>query len=315
MSSVSHWSTTDVAKRESFAYWRDAVCQAILQVDVEVEERQGFDASISSSSAGCARLAGFGSNPHKIVRNSQHIARANEGGYLVSWQQAGQSRIYQSDAPLVIEAGEIGIIDAERAFHITFPTSVKRTLALVPRQMLEERAPWLRRSGPIKIGRQSEYTRLACDHVALLADGSGRGASQSDLLVSNLCNLLAIATYTETTPEGAVELPTETMLNFCRKHLFAATLSPNMVARSLRVSLRTVHSRFQKLGTTFGAWVLNERLEECRRALENTMYDRRSISEIAFDCGFKEMSHFSKSFKQKFGASPREYRGTLALPH
>jgi AraC-like DNA-binding protein len=32
------------------------------------------------------------------------------------------------------------------------------------------------------------------------------------------------------------------------------------------------------------------------------------ISDIAFAWGFNDLAHFSRIFKQKFGASPREWR-------
>jgi AraC family transcriptional activator of pobA len=47
-------------------------------------------------------------------------------------------------------------------------------------------------------------------------------------------------------------------------------------------------------------------MRECEREL---MYTDRSISEIAFDCGFKDPAHFSRFFAQRAGHSPRNYRG------
>ena len=32
------------------------------------------------------------------------------------------------------------------------------------------------------------------------------------------------------------------------------------------------------------------------------------MTEIAFECGFEEPSHFSRTFKTKFGRSPTDYR-------
>jgi AraC-like DNA-binding protein len=36
----------------------------------------------------------------------------------------------------------------------------------------------------------------------------------------------------------------------------------------------------------------------------------RAISDIAFACGFNELSHFSRAFKARFGQSPRHYRAS-----
>jgi AraC-like DNA-binding protein len=33
-----------------------------------------------------------------------------------------------------------------------------------------------------------------------------------------------------------------------------------------------------------------------------------NVSEVALDCGFEDLSHFSRAFKEKFGVSPANYR-------
>jgi AraC family transcriptional activator of tynA and feaB len=55
-------------------------------------------------------------------------------------------------------------------------------------------------------------------------------------------------------------------------------------------------------------WVWSERLERCRRDLEEPLLRVRTVSEIAYSWGFSDVSHFSRSFKQKFGITPRECR-------
>ncbi len=304
----SDFSTANVSSRECFSYWREAVCQAILQVDAEVESRHGFKAAISGAVVGGAKLASFDSKPHRIIRTKSHVSRSGEDGYIVSWQKEGSSWIRQKDACVPVHRGEIGIVDVGSAFQIEFPSPVKRSLALIPRQMLDDVAPWLKRSGPLKIEAGAEFTRLICDHLTHLEALHDRGKSQANLLLNNLCNLLAITTTPSGMDQGAVELPTEALLGCCRQNLYSSELSPSMVAARLRISVRTVHSRFQKLGTTFGAWLIEQRLEACRASLQNTMLVQTSISQIAFDKGFREMSHFSKTFKQRFGISPRDFR-------
>jgi len=50
------------------------------------------------------------------------------------------------------------------------------------------------------------------------------------------------------------------------------------------------------------------RLEAARRLLSSTAFAERSITEIAFECGFTSSAHFSTEFRKRFGKSPREYR-------
>lgn len=57
--------------------------------------------------------------------------------------------------------------------------------------------------------------------------------------------------------------------------------------------------------TSPGKWLTNKRLE---KAILLVQTSNKTVSEITFDCGFKNVSHFSKIFKEKFKLSPTEYR-------
>lgn len=58
-------------------------------------------------------------------------------------------------------------------------------------------------------------------------------------------------------------------------------------------------------GTSPGKWLTNRRLESTKLLLATST---KNISEIAFDCGFENLSHFSRVYKEKYGQSPLQYR-------
>ena len=57
--------------------------------------------------------------------------------------------------------------------------------------------------------------------------------------------------------------------------------------------------------TTPGKWLTTRRLEKATTLLKTT---NKTVSEITFDCGFKNLSHFSRIFKEKLKLSPKDYR-------
>jgi transcriptional regulator GlxA family with amidase domain len=54
--------------------------------------------------------------------------------------------------------------------------------------------------------------------------------------------------------------------------------------------------------------VLAMRLARCRQALEDSLQDHRTVSEIAYGWGFSDMTHFGRCFKAAYDVSPRDYR-------
>jgi len=58
-----------------------------------------------------------------------------------------------------------------------------------------------------------------------------------------------------------------------------------------------------------GKWLLQKRLEYSAVLLKNPALN---VSQVALDCGFEDLSHFSRAFKEKFGTSPAHYRKDTA---
>ncbi|WP_242083932.1 helix-turn-helix domain-containing protein [Aestuariivivens sediminis] len=59
--------------------------------------------------------------------------------------------------------------------------------------------------------------------------------------------------------------------------------------------------------TSPGKWILERRL---KKAAELLTYNLDTISQIAYDCGFESVAHFSRAFKSKYGTTPSSFRKT-----
>lgn len=80
------------------------------------------------------------------------------------------------------------------------------------------------------------------------------------------------------------------------------------VAARLGVSPRYVNELLHETGASFSARVLELRLQKARAMLGRCSNDGLRISEIAYACGFNEVSYFNRCFRQRFGAPPTHYR-------
>lgn len=305
--SAKTWSTDSVRPRDGLSFWREAVCEAVLNVAPEAP-RDEFHASLSGQAFGPLRFASFTSTGHFIVREKAHVNRASDDHYLISLQQRGRSGLEQGEHPCWLEPGEIGIVDGTRPFRVSFPEEVSRLLAVVPRTRIEARAPWLRGATSRKIAASSPYVDLARRHLVELASGHVE-PRQAELLTDNLCNLLALATAPLSPLEDfQPDAQTQAILSYCHAQLGDPELNPRAVAAHFGISLRTLHLRFEQTGTSFGRWLLESRLQACRRALSDPAQHGRTISDIAYAVGFGDLSHFSKAFRMRFGETPRDVR-------
>jgi AraC-like DNA-binding protein len=56
------------------------------------------------------------------------------------------------------------------------------------------------------------------------------------------------------------------------------------------------------------AYILRRRLEECARQMCSPGWSAHTLTEIAFSWGFNSAAHFTRTFHEKYGMAPREYR-------
>ena len=79
-------------------------------------------------------------------------------------------------------------------------------------------------------------------------------------------------------------------------------LTMNEIANYTGRSLATFKRDFKKISDlTPQKWLIQKRLEVAHDLIKN---HRKKITEVCFDVGFKNLSHFSKIYKSTFGYSP-----------
>jgi AraC-like DNA-binding protein len=86
----------------------------------------------------------------------------------------------------------------------------------------------------------------------------------------------------------------------------SAKLTAATVAVKHGISTSYVRKLFEAEGTSFTEFVLTQRLAAAYRMLTDLRFTDRSISRIAHDAGFNDISHFNRSFRRVYGASPTD---------
>lgn len=91
------------------------------------------------------------------------------------------------------------------------------------------------------------------------------------------------------------------IVDFMEKN-FMNDLSMNEIAYYTGRSLATFKRDFKKVSElTPQKWIIHRRLEAARELIHK---GGRKVSEICFDVGFKNLSHFSRLYKEMYGMSP-----------
>ena len=148
----------------------------------------------------------------------------------------------------------------------------------------------------------------AARHLDALSDLEWTAVAES------LANLLPVLMrqFAETGSDlGSTAAQTALLDRVCQiieRKLDDPDLSPAKVALAEGISERYLQKLFEGTGSSFTHYLRERRLQRTWADLSNPVEVHHSISEIAFRSGFNDSAHFSRSFRHRFGLSPREFR-------
>lgn len=87
---------------------------------------------------------------------------------------------------------------------------------------------------------------------------------------------------------------------------FTSDITLNSTADNFSVSSQYLSSVFSdEVGLGFSAYITDLRLKLAADLLKTS---DRNITEICYDCGYRNLSHFLRSFRQMYNMSPKEYK-------
>ena len=253
-------------------------------------------------------------DPCEVGRTALDIARDNSDDLLVSVQLAGKMILNQDGRQAVNEQGSFVLLDTQRPYTQVFQTRTRTIVLKIPREALEAR---LGRVAPLTaytMEADRPITGLASGFLSMLAKRLDTFDGPVGLTIAEQAlDLVALAFFVETQQSGSTLSSSRTITllrlkSIIESRLYEPDLRPAAVAAEAGIRIRYANTLLSAEGTSLERYILNRRLERCRRALEDPRQAHRTIGEIAFAWGFSDLSHFARRFKAEFGVSPREYR-------
>ena len=209
--------------------------------------------------------------------------------------------------PVVLRAGELVMWDTARRGGFTTFGRVDNQTLVVPRERLATEAP----------GYEEMFGQpFRSDHPAARLMGSFLGAlmpvlssldvaaraAVSDAALDIARAVLVARDDPQPRPQTAARLAAVRL--YIDANLRDPSLSPATIAKANAISLRTLHRLFESTDNSVSAVIRERRLSRCHADLLGGTDE--SITAIAYRWGFRNISFFSRLFRERYGVSARE---------
>lgn len=308
------FSTDDVGEQDRHAYWRALARDKFGTSFESARVDRPFRAMMWLHAFEGFAMARVRADGHLCRRSASNIADGGRGYFLVAIVIGGHGRLEQSGRVAALQPGTVTYWDTSRpmAWHFDGDQDV---LLL---RISHERAALFSATAPLhrhtaRAGSRGGALALFTDFFLRLSDGSLVDPEGTRLLANQGAGLLTSAMAILAAGAGDAplgdDLLREQVLSYLRRNLEDPTLSPDVVARAVNVSRRSLYRLFG--GTDSVMCVLRRlRIERAKQLLIS--HPGRSVVDVGAQCGLAE-GQFHRAFRDLVSMSPAEYRATLAV--
>jgi AraC-like DNA-binding protein len=311
---VSAFSTDMPPERERFGFFLEEIARKLIRLDVTRHGESPFYSHFRSARVGAVNFVEAKFSPASYGRSRQLLADGNDD---FVFQLCGASPIDVDQTRRTIRQGEGALVDNARPGRASCAGAGKGVLTSLPRKALLRLVPGAEDLARLPtVGGHRPEMLLLRNYLATLLDGPAMSETTLHTAGAHVLDLMSLALGAtgdaahHATARGLRAARSLAVRQSVLAQLRNPRLSAAEVAKANGVSERYLRQLFADSGTSFLDFLIEQRLQLAHRLLLNPLYRNRHISEIAFEAGFSDLSHFNRRFRARFGETPSAVRAT-----
>lgn len=276
------------------------------------ERFDDFRADLSTTFMGPALffVADMDGTTYTFSRDMRRIARTGLDLIFVQVTLEGSDVRTVNGETTLVETGDISIFDLSRPLHSETQRCRNLTLVL-PRHLLFSKDVQNDALHGLLLKRSTSTARLIGSHLrALFDDLPDITQAEAPAIVTATANLVTnlvgpqVNNRTQPSPtvRGAVIME---IRRYIEQNIGQPDLGPDHLCKMFGLSRASLYRLFEPVGGV-NDYIRTRRLRTAFDTLAND--GKRTVSEVAYACGFPDISAFSRAFRNQFGMSPSEVR-------
>jgi acetamidase/formamidase/AraC-like DNA-binding protein len=309
------FTTESYPEVERVRAWSEALDRLGLCGNLGTSARTLHGTMTSQTSTGGFVLTSLAS-----VAQTLDLRADNADSLMIVLHLDGDATLLADGVRERVAVRDIVYASSQEQASLVFASNFRAFVVRVPRAAINARllAPFslraARLSGDAGIGRVfSGFLVSIAESAETLSAGELRPLelALAEFLVASLAGHEREGSFGGLTPSQAAIFS-----RVCRTieaKLGDPELGVATLAKEERVSPRYLQKLFETVGQSFSIYLRSRRLERCRAELVDPLYEKVSVSDICFRWGFNDPAHFSRVFRERYGASPRTFRHEASL--
>jgi AraC-like DNA-binding protein len=307
------FSTATLPVRERIPFWREVIGRKFCHVDIEPLPGVPFESEVTLRALPGLGMMDCISSPARQQRTREFVADGDDAIFLPI-NLIGGPTFSQRGHEVSLGVGEATIVlQAEPAVMIH--SQGHGTSLAIPRAALLPLVHNIDDAAMRVIPSDNESLRLLTGYLKLAHERLPFMTPElRHRVVTHVHDLVAMAIGA--TRDGAA-VAAERGVRAARLAAIKAEVVARLDRRDLSVAAIAAHQHvtpryvqllFESEGITFSQFVLEQRLARAHQMLTSSRHAGWTISAIALAAGFGDLSHFNRSFRRRYGATPSDVK-------
>jgi AraC-like DNA-binding protein len=305
------FDTEAVPVDERFGRWRGHVAQTLAAFDFDALEDRPFQARMETLSIGDLKIIRSNSTTGSWKRRSTHLSDGLDHAalYLTG---GGSFRVVQGDLDSVQGSNHYALIDNGKPSEFFQDTNEDDYGFILPETLWENLGGYSASRPSATAGAPTDSLRLLRGYLASIFASKASFSNSTllqkvgdhllDLIVLGLKPSVDVARRAQ--HRGLKAARVNAILSAIEQNYSAPGISSKTIAAQLHISQRYLNELLEQRGLSFSQIVLEKRLAKALAMLRDPQLDGLRISQIAYECGFNDLSYFNRRFRARFGETP-----------
>lgn len=306
-------STVNVPERERLAYVHDFIARHWAGMRFQPLDDEDLHIDIAVFDLPDAVGIAKAHYPPMVGTRPRDLLSDGRDNYTLAIVSDDHEVCVEGRWTFTAQAGDLVVINEGTCFEVRHPRASTVNVVSAGCSQVAARAPRLELAPFYHVPRDAPGASLFVGYSNLLRQAPPRGSKARHVAANHVHDLIALVL--DGFVQGEVEHNENSIgaarLELIKKDILQRlcdpALSVHVVARRQRVTPRYVQQLFERDGTTFTEFLRDSRLAHAFRQLDAGPA-RASISQIAIESGFGDLSNFNRAFRRRYGVAPSEVR-------
>ena len=299
--------------------WREEVCRNFCRVDAEPSAGSQILCKVEIVQIGSLALATAGGSSGRFLRTRNLQSDARDDFVLIG-ATSGTVLVMREGRAFELPQTQMWLTDLTAESAVAFHDGNRFTTIRIPRRELLSICPGAEDRLAEPLVDNPGIREIIARYVAMSAEtAASLDAMGQQLTARHMIDLVALllGTGRDETHLAARRGDLAARLKLNQAHVLDrlddSLLTIGSIARRFGLSPKQVQRLFERAGTTFTEFLLEQRLLLARRLLCSASGRHDKIGSIAYAVGFGDISYFNRTFRTRFGMTPSEWRDAQSL--